>query len=71
MPRAEPTTSSSAGTGSRNNVGESDQAVDLVRRNRDLARALITQRFSLEQAPEAIEFALEHPAEAEKVLISL
>ena len=57
--------------GSRNNVGVFDQAVDLVRRNRDLARALITHRFSLEQAPEAIEFALEHPAEVEKVLIGL
>jgi L-gulonate 5-dehydrogenase len=55
--------------GSRNNVGVFEQAVDLVRRNRDLARALITHRFTLEQAPEAIEFALQHPAEAEKVLI--
>jgi threonine dehydrogenase-like Zn-dependent dehydrogenase len=57
--------------GSRNNAGVFAQAADLVRRNRDLARALITHRFSLEQAPEAIEYALEHPAEAEKVLIVL
>ena len=55
--------------GSRNNTGLFGEAVDLVRRNRERVRALITHRFPLEQAPEAIEFALAHPAEAEKVMI--
>lgn len=55
--------------GSRNNVGIFGAAVDLVRRNQEKVRRLITHRFPLEQAPQAIEFALAHPAEAEKVLI--
>lgn len=55
--------------GSRNNVGVFGEAVELVRRNRDRARALITHRYPLESVPEAIEFALEHPTEAEKVMI--
>ena len=55
--------------GSRNNAGVFGDAVDLVRRNRERVRALVTHRFTLEQAPQAIEFALERPAEAEKVII--
>jgi len=55
--------------GSRNNAGIFGDAVDLVRRNRERARLLITHRFPLERAPEAVRFALEHPAEAEKVMI--
>ncbi len=55
--------------GSRNNVGVFGEAVELVRRNRGRARALITHRYPLERVPEAIEFALEHPTEAEKVMI--
>ena len=55
--------------GSRNNVGVFGEAVDLVRRNRELVRSLITHRFSLERVPEAIAFALAHPTEAEKVMI--
>ena len=34
----------------------------------DLER-LITQEFPLERAPEALRFAMEHPAEAMKVVI--
>jgi L-gulonate 5-dehydrogenase len=55
--------------GSRNNVGVFGHAVDLVRRNRDRVRTLITHRFPLERVPEAIEFAIEHATEAEKVMI--
>jgi len=55
--------------GSRNNAGIFGDAVDLVRRNQERARLLITHRFPLEQAPEAVQFALEHPIEAEKVMI--
>lgn len=55
--------------GSRNNAGIFGEAVDLVRRHRERVRALITHRFTLEQAPQAVAFALEHPAEAEKVII--
>jgi len=55
--------------GSRNNAGVFAGAVDLVRRNRDRVRQLITHRFPLEHVPEAIAFALEHPTEAEKVMI--
>lgn len=55
--------------GSRNNNGVFGEAVALVRRNRERVRALITHRFPLDQAPRAIEFALDHPAQAEKVMI--
>jgi threonine dehydrogenase-like Zn-dependent dehydrogenase len=34
-------------------------------------RVLITQRFPLARAPEAIDFALHHPAEAAKVLLTV
>lgn len=55
--------------GSRNNAGIFGDAVDLVRRHQEQIRALITHRFTLDEAPQAISFALEHPAEAEKVII--
>jgi L-gulonate 5-dehydrogenase len=55
--------------GSRNNTGVFGQALDLVRRWGDRLRHLITHRYPLDQAPAAIELALHHPAEAEKVLL--
>ena len=57
--------------GSRNNAGVFGQALDLVRRRGERLRTLVTHRFTLEQAPEAIEFALHHPAEAEKVMLTV
>jgi L-gulonate 5-dehydrogenase len=57
--------------GSRNNAGLFAEAVDLVRRNRDRMTAMITHRYPLAQFPEAIKFAAEHPAEAEKVMIEV
>ena len=44
-------------------------AVDLVRRRADVASTLVTHEFALEQAPEAIEFAIGHPAEVMKAVV--
>lgn len=57
--------------GSRNNAGIFGDAVSLVRRNQDRVRSLITHRFPLEQTQQALELALNHPTEAEKVIITL
>lgn len=57
--------------GSRNNAGVFGDAVDLVRRNRERIGRLITHRFPLEDAPQAIEFAAAHPDLAEKVIIEM
>jgi len=57
--------------GSRNNAGLFGAAVDLVSRRRDLVRSLITHRYPLARAAEAIEFADQHPAEAEKVMLEV
>ncbi|HZS87226.1 MAG TPA: hypothetical protein VFE42_07040 [Chloroflexota bacterium] len=57
--------------GSRNNAGVFSAAVDLVGRHQAQVRHLITHRFTLHEAPRAIAFALEHPAEVEKVIIQV
>jgi threonine dehydrogenase-like Zn-dependent dehydrogenase len=57
--------------GSRNNAGIFGDAVALVQRNQDRVRFLITHRFRLEEAPEAVEFALANPAAAEKVILTV
>ena len=57
--------------GSRNNAGVFGQALDLVRRHGERLRTLVTQRYPLDRAPEAIDFVLHHPAEAEKVLLDV
>lgn len=57
--------------GSRNNAGLFGAAVDLVSRRRDVVRALITHRYPLDRVAEAIAFADQHPAEAEKVMIEV
>jgi L-gulonate 5-dehydrogenase len=57
--------------GSRNNAGLFGEAVDLVRRNRERMGLMITHRYPLARFPEAIKFAAEHPAEAEKVMIEV
>jgi threonine dehydrogenase-like Zn-dependent dehydrogenase len=49
--------------------GEFGEAVAAVERNAELVSHLISHEFPLERAPEAIEFAIEHPAEVMKVLI--
>jgi L-gulonate 5-dehydrogenase len=57
--------------GSRNNSGVFGEAVDLVIRTQDRVRALITHTYPLEEVPEAIRFAIDHPEEVEKVIIEV
>jgi threonine dehydrogenase-like Zn-dependent dehydrogenase len=45
------------------------EAVALVARRSAAVEALISHEFALEEAPEAIAFAIAHPAEAMKVLV--
>ncbi|MGZ8694141.1 MAG: zinc-binding dehydrogenase [Gaiellaceae bacterium] len=51
--------------------GEFAEAVDLVGRRRDAAAGLVTHEFTFEQAPEAIAYAIEHPAEVMKAVVRL
>jgi L-gulonate 5-dehydrogenase len=51
--------------------GEFAEAVAAVERNSALLSRLISHEFPLERAPEAIKFAIEHPAEVMKVVIRL
>jgi len=51
--------------------GDFAAAVDLVRRRRDAVSGLVTHEFDLEQAPEAIAYAIEHPAEVMKAVVRL
>jgi len=51
--------------------GEFAEAVDLVGRRSKAASGLVTHEFTLEQAPEAIVYALEHPAEVLKAVVRL
>jgi threonine dehydrogenase-like Zn-dependent dehydrogenase len=48
---------------------EFGDAVAFVERNGDKLEHLITQEFPLERAPEALRWAMDHPAEAMKVVI--
>jgi len=48
---------------------EFGDAVAFVERNGDKLENLITQEFPLERAPEALRWAMEHPADAMKVVI--
>jgi threonine dehydrogenase-like Zn-dependent dehydrogenase len=50
--------------------GEFAEAVSLVERNQDRLPALISHEFPLEQAPEALRFAMENPSEVMKVAIA-
>ena len=49
--------------------GEFAEAVAAVERNATILARLISHEFPLERAPEAIEFAIEHPSEVMKVVI--
>ena len=51
--------------------GEFAEAVDLVGRRQDAAAGLVTHEFTLEQAPEAIAYAMEHPTEVMKAVVRL
>ena len=48
-----------------------EAAVELVGRRRDAAAGLITHEFTLDQAPEAIAYAIENPAEVMKAVVRL
>ena len=48
---------------------EFEDAVAFVERNGDKLENLISQEFPLERAPEALRWAMDHPAEAMKVVI--
>jgi threonine dehydrogenase-like Zn-dependent dehydrogenase len=50
---------------------EFGEAVAFVERHADRVERLITQEFPLERTPEALAWAMEHPAEAMKVVIQL
>jgi threonine dehydrogenase-like Zn-dependent dehydrogenase len=53
------------------NGDEFAEAVALVARREEALRGLVTHEFPLEQAPQAIEYAIEHPAEVMKAVIRL
>jgi L-gulonate 5-dehydrogenase len=57
--------------GSRNNAGVFGQALDLVQRLNDRLRVLVTHRFPIDQAQEALDLALDRPQDAEKVLLTV
>jgi L-gulonate 5-dehydrogenase len=52
-------------------ASEFAEAVALVGRSRDVAAGLVTHEFTLEQAPEAIEYAMEHPADVMKAVVRI
>lgn len=53
------------------NADEFAEAVSLVARREDALAGLVTHEFPLEQAPEAIAYAMGHPAEVMKAVIRL
>jgi threonine dehydrogenase-like Zn-dependent dehydrogenase len=52
-------------------AGDFAAAIDLVGRRRAAAAGLITHEFTLEEAPRAMSYAMEHPAEVMKAVIRL
>jgi L-gulonate 5-dehydrogenase len=50
-------------------AAEFGQAVAVVERNVDVLERLISHRFALDRAPEALRFAMENPTEVMKVVI--
>src|SRR5262249_16777043 len=53
------------------NADEFADAVSLVARRQDVRAGLVPHEFPLERAPEAIAYAIEHPAEVMKAVIRL
>ena len=53
------------------NADEFAEAVSLVERRQDVLAGLVTHEFPLEQAPEAIDYAIHNPAEVMKAVIRL
>jgi L-gulonate 5-dehydrogenase len=57
--------------GSRNNAGLFGEAVALVSRHREKLMNMITHRYQLDDLPEALALAAEHPEQVEKVMIEV
>ncbi len=57
--------------GSRNNTGLFPEAIELVRRHAERLAPLVTHTYQVDRAPEAIEFAMNHPQDVEKVVITI
>jgi L-gulonate 5-dehydrogenase len=57
--------------GSRNNTGLFPESIELVRRHAERLAPLVTHTYPLDRAPEAIEFAMNHPQDVEKVVITI
>jgi L-gulonate 5-dehydrogenase len=55
--------------GSRNSAHRFPEAIELVRSRADVIRSWLTHRVELEEAPEAIEFAVRHPELVEKMQV--
>jgi len=55
--------------GSRNNLGVFRQAVETVERHASTIGGLVTHRYPLARAGEALEQLIEHPEETEKVVV--
>ncbi len=53
------------------NADEFAEAVSLVARRQDTLAGLVTHEFPLDEAPEAIAYAMQHPAEVMKAVIRL
>ncbi len=53
------------------NADEFGEAVSLVARRRDALEGLVTHQFPLDDAPAAIAYAIEHPAEVMKAVVRL
>ncbi|MGH8924642.1 MAG: alcohol dehydrogenase, partial [Acidimicrobiia bacterium] len=57
--------------GSRNNAGVFGDAARLVQANSDRIGELISHTFHLEQVPDALRLALDHPDQTRKVIIEV
>lgn len=57
--------------GSRNNTGLFERSIELVRRHQDQLRTWITHRVSLDEVPEMLEYAMNHPESVKKMLVHM
>lgn len=57
--------------GSRNNVRRFPEAISLLNRHRETAQEWITHRVSLDELPDAIEFAIARPDVVEKMVVRI
>ena len=57
--------------GSRNNCGVFGEAVDLTLANAESVRRLISETFPLAETQQAMEHAIDHADDVEKVMISI